>query len=212
MEPTIHQKPSEPQTSPTTADILFMIFLICMLVAVFWIGRLVYDEGKKTEDAKKHGEDLVSWLSEAGNQRFKPGYAHAACAGVPETPKGATDKSTATVKPVLAADKDDKEADQSAPGSWGACLKHLLTKTEFKDMRNPFTGEAPQFAALCVPADRTLAGAIVIEKMIPTPPGSAVPVANSQLVDTDPIEQKLHLRITVCDKGSYPINVGELDF
>ena len=55
-------------------------------------------------------------------------------------------------------------------------------------------------------------GAIVLEKMIATPPGSAVPVINSQLVDSDAIDQKLQLRVTICDKGSYPIKIAELEF
>ena len=28
----------------------------------------------------------------------------------------------------------------------------------------------------------------------------------------DVIEQKLQLRVTVCDKGAYPIRIAELDF
>jgi hypothetical protein len=55
-------------------------------------------------------------------------------------------------------------------------------------------------------------GAVVLEKLIPTPPGSAVPVINSQLIDSDPIDQKLQLRLSVCDKGSYPVKIGEFEF
>jgi len=34
----------------------------------------------------------------------------------------------------------------------------------------------------------------------------------SQLVDTDPIDTKLNLKLTVCDKGGYAIKVDEFEF
>jgi hypothetical protein len=55
-------------------------------------------------------------------------------------------------------------------------------------------------------------GSIVLEKMVATPPGSAVPVINSQLIDTDPIDQKMQLRVSICDKGSYAIKIAEFEF
>jgi hypothetical protein len=45
-----------------------------------------------------------------------------------------------------------------------------------------------------------------------TPLGSAVPVVASQLVDIDPIDTKLSLKLTVCDKGGYPVKVDEFEF
>ena len=87
-----------------------------------------------------------------------------------------------------------------------------MTQTEFKDMVNPFFEEAPQFVAACVPSDASLTGMMVVEKLTPTPPGSAVPMVNSQLVETDPIDQKLQLRVSVCDKGSYAIKIAEFEF
>jgi hypothetical protein len=55
-------------------------------------------------------------------------------------------------------------------------------------------------------------GQIVLEKLTPTPPGSAVPIINSQLVDTDPIDQKIQVRLSVCDKGAYAIKISEFEY
>ena len=87
-----------------------------------------------------------------------------------------------------------------------------MTSTDLKNLVNPFFNEPPKFIAACNPEDSTLMGSIVLEKMVATPPGSAVPVINSQLVETDPIDQKMQLRISVCDKGSYAIKIAEFEF
>jgi len=78
--------------------------------------------------------------------------------------------------------------------------------------RNAFTQEAIRLVAKCDPADRTLVGALSIEKLLPTPPGSAVPAIVSALTAEDLIEQKLQLRLAVCDKGAAPIKIGEVEF
>jgi hypothetical protein len=91
-------------------------------------------------------------------------------------------------------------------------LAHLTSAGEFKDMVNPFTGKAPNFIPACNPADRSHAGSIVVEKTTANPPGSAVPTVTSQLVDTDLIAEKLALKVSVCDKGSYAVKVAEIEF
>jgi hypothetical protein len=77
---------------------------------------------------------------------------------------------------------------------------------------NPFFDETPKFIAACNPDDESLMGSVVLEKMVATPPGSAVPVINSQLVESDPIDQKMQLRVSICDKGSYAIKIAEFEF
>jgi hypothetical protein len=79
-------------------------------------------------------------------------------------------------------------------------------------MVNPFTGKAPNFIPACDPADRSLVGSIVIEKSTANPPGSAVATVTSQLVDADLIAEKMALKISVCDKGSYAVKVAEFEF
>jgi hypothetical protein len=49
--------------------------------------------------------------------------------------------------------------------------------------------------------------------MVATPAGSAIPVVISQLTEpADSIQDKVQIRISVCDKGGYPIQVSELEF
>jgi hypothetical protein len=79
-------------------------------------------------------------------------------------------------------------------------------------MRNPFTGEPPVFIPACNPADHSHAGYIVFDKVTANPPGSAVASVTSQLLETDPIGDKVQLKIAVCDKGSYAVKIAELEF
>ena len=65
---------------------------------------------------------------------------------------------------------------------------------------------------LAGPSDRSLVGGLLLEDLAPTPPGSPVPFVASQLVDEDPIEKKIQVRITICDKGSDAVKIGEVEF
>jgi hypothetical protein len=47
---------------------------------------------------------------------------------------------------------------------------------------------------------------------VPTPPGSAIAAITSELVSLDAIDTKISLKLTVCDKGGYPIKVDEFEF
>jgi hypothetical protein len=176
---------------PTTADKFFLAFLVVIVVAVTWLGVVNYKEALKTETSKSNGEAWVAWLTEAGTQRFEADTQLTACKG--------------GVKPTA-------DAKANAPGTWGACLAHILANTDLKDQINPFFNVAPHFVAACVPSDRTLMGAILLEDLMPTPPGSATPFVASQLLETDAIDYKMQLRLSVCDKGGYAIKVAEFEF
>jgi hypothetical protein len=150
-----------------------------------------YKEAVKVETSKSNGEAWVAWLTETGTTRFEADTQHPAC-------KGGT--------------KPPADAKAGAPGTWGACLAHILATTELKDQINPFFNAAPHFVAACVSTDRTLMGAILLEDLMPTPPGSATPFVASQLVESDPIDYKMQLRLSVCDKGGYAIKVADFEF
>ena len=176
---------------PTTADKLFMFFLLLVVIAVTLLGVVNYKEALKTEASKSNGEAWVAWLTETGTTRFEADTQHPACKG--------------GVKPAADAKATDA-------GTWGACLAHILATTDLKDQINPFFNKPPHFVAACVPSDRTLMGAILLEDLMPTPPGSATPFVASQLVETDAIDYKMQLRLSVCDKGGYAIKVAEFEF
>lgn len=176
---------------PNKADKFFMAFLVIVVAAVTWLGVVNYKEALKTEASKSNGEAWVAWLTETGTTRFEANTQHPACKG--------------GVKPAA-------DAKPGAPGTWGACLAHIMETTDLKDQINPFFNVAPHFVAACVPSDRTLMGAILLEDLMPTPPGSATPFVATQLIEVDPIDYKMQLRLSVCDKGGYAIKVAEFEF
>jgi hypothetical protein len=53
---------------------------------------------------------------------------------------------------------------------------------------------------------------MVLEKLVPTPAGSAIPMVASQVVEMDAIDTKVAMKLTVCDKGGYAIKVDEFEF
>ena len=204
----------------TGADKAFLVFIAFVLLAVTWLGILAYKEALKTEVTKRHGEQWAAWLTQESAKRFEPGYALAACAG---GLKAAAPTAPAPMASAAKADANAPAADPAAaapvspaaaptPNTWGTCLEFLTTQTEFKDMVNPFTSKPPVFIPACNPADHSLVGSIVIDKITPNPPGSAVATVTSQLLATDPIADKVQLKIAVCDKGSYAIKIAELEF
>jgi len=169
---------------PNFFDILFLIFLACMLGIVGWVGVLSHEEGLKNEATKHNGEAWVKWMKDNSEARTKEDFEIEACS---------------------ASDAERKR--------WGDCFKELSESTEpLNKLINPFTTKPVQFVAKCDPKDPQTIGGIFIEKLVPTPAGSAIPVVASQLVDIDPIDTKINLKLTVCDKGGYAIKVDEFEF
>ena len=192
MEPTQDQS-NAANLGPTTSDYLFLLLIAVILVLVTWLGVVNYKEAVKTEDSKANAEAWVAWLTQEGTQRFEADYKTEACKG--------------GVKPAA-----DAKSDGPVLGTWGACLAHAMANTDLKKQINPFFNETPQFIAKCDPADRTVMGGFVLEDLMPTPPGSATPFVASQLVETDAIDYKMQLRLSVCDKGGYAIKIAEFEF
>ena len=214
MEASTEQDRSLEPKDLTGGDYGFIIFILLVLVAVTMLGVIGQREAMKTEGSKRNGEQWAGWFAKASETRFAPDYAMAACAGGVKT-------AAASAAPAAGEDPkpaDAPAADQAAtaptpaPGTWGACLAHLMSATDFKDMVNPFTGAAPNLIPACNPADHSLVGSIVIEKSTANPPGSAIPSVTSQLGDADSIAEKLALKVSVCDKGSYAVKVAEIEF
>ena len=179
------ETPSTVRHRPTLSDTLFLGFLVLVLVAVAAVGRMAYVEGQKNEVGKKNALAWATWLEQAGTDRFKDDFELSGCAG-----------------------------GEAATGqTWADCLPQLVGFTgPLSDMRNPFTQQALTFAAKCDPSNKSLAGALVIERLVPTPPGSAVPVYPLPLTDRDATDQKMQLRVTACDQGAYPGKATEVTF
>lgn len=204
MENTQSPAAQSVKTTPTLADWIFILIVLAILSLVANLGHSAYLEAMHTENSKKNGEDIAKWLTETGANRFKKTFDMPACTG-----------GKAPVKPPEVDADGDGEPDvnpEPVPGTWGACFQHMMTNTDLKQLVNPFFDETPKFIAACNPDDESLMGSVVLEKMVATPPGSAVPMINSQLIDTDPIDQKMQLRVSICDKGSYAIKIAEFEF
>ena len=176
-----------------TGDYYFIGFLIFVVVSVAFLGSINYKEAIKTEQAKSNGEALTAWLTEAGLKRFDADSPHEACKG--------------GVKPALDAKSGDPVA-----GTWGPCFAYIMTKTKLKELSNSFFDAPPKQIAQCDTSDRTAMGAIVLENLVATPVGSAIPFVISPLTDATAIDTKLLLRMSVCDKGGYAIKISEFDF
>ena len=209
----------------------FLALMVLVLITVSWIGMLSYGEGIKTEKTKHNGETWAAWLTENSAKRFEAGYALAACAGGPAAavapepaaaieptePAAATEPTAPNEQAPSAEGETLAKAAPAAPAAaapktWGTCLEAILKNTELKDVVNPFTGKPPEFIEKCDPADYTLHGNIAIEKSVANPVGSAVAATVSPLVAADAIDTKLQLKLSICDKGAYPVKVSEFEF
>jgi hypothetical protein len=167
---------------PVFSDGVFLALLALALGVVVWVGHLAYVEGHKTEQTKRLGEAWLQWLQQAGTDREREDFLPRACA-------------------------------RSGDRQWGACLNGLTDEEgPLKNQVNAFSGQPFAVVAKCDFADRSTVGALVIEKLSPTPPGSAVPFVVSPLSVSDPIDGVLALRVAVCDKGAGPIKIGEAEF
>ncbi len=173
--------------NPTPTDIAFLALLALVLVSVVWVGGLIYKEGLKNEVSKQNAHKWTTWFTEASAKRFEADYDLADCAGGPR--------------------------DKASPALWGKCLAALTADDgPLALLRNPFTKKLPALAAKCDPGNKSLAGALVIEKLVPTPPGSPQPIAASPMVESDPIDQKMQLRVSYCDMGAFPGKPAETEF
>ena len=213
-------QPGDPQhqaqgPSFTIADGFVCLFMVFMFGAVCWLGLFTRGEALKTESAKHNGEAWVAWLKAASEDRFKPGYQYSACAG--QSP-GETGPSVQAQLPSASADAASAATASSPPpapaakATWGGCLEELMAKSELKNLRNPFIGGVPKFVTECSPADRSVVGAMDLDKIIATPVGSAVATVKSDLVNGDLISEKIKIVVTVCDRSADSIKIDEIDF
>ena len=213
-------QPGDPQhqaqgPSFTIADGFFCLFMVLLFGAVCWLGLFTRGEALKTESAKHNGEAWVAWLKAASEDRFKPGYQYSACAG--QSP-GETGPSVQAQLPSASADAASAATASSPPlspaakATWGGCLEELMAKSELKNLRNPFIGGVPKFVSECSPADRSVVGAMDLDKIIATPVGSAVATVKSDLVNGDLISEKIKIVVTVCDSSADSIKIDEIDF
>ena len=191
-----------PHPTPSTgtmtgSDKLFIVFLILVLGLVTWLGSMNYHEGQKEEETKRNGEAWLAWFTDMGGKRHADDFP----ADHPCSPQSKPDLSPTHIK-----------EGKPITGTWGPCLAQAMTESSLKDLKNPFSQQALNLVESCDAKNHKVSGSLVLEEMSPTPAGSPVPFVNSSLADLDPIDHKLQVRITVCNKGGGPIRIGEVEF
>ena len=65
---------------PNKSDILFLIFLACVMATVAWVGVLAYKEGYKNEVTKHNGEAWMKWMKDNSEARAQSGFSVENCA------------------------------------------------------------------------------------------------------------------------------------
>jgi hypothetical protein len=184
-------------------NLVFILWVILILTLVIWTGSLSFKNGLKTEIVKANGLAWIDWLSQASQERFEPSYKIPACAGQPNQ-LDPVEKSPSK--------KELQQSDKKNQTTWAECFQSLTSSDmPLGQLRNPYTNQPVQFIKKCDSADPSLAGALVILKILPTPTISNQNIFKP-LLDGDPIDLKQQLRIFICDHASYPILIGDLEF
>ena len=185
-------------------DIAFILWIILILALVIWTGSLSFKNGLKTEIVKANGLAWIDWLSQASQERFELSYKIPACAGQ-STQLAPVEKSS--------SQKELQQSDKKNQTTWVECFQSLTSSDmPLGQLRNPYTNQPVQFIKKCDSADPSLAGALVILKILPAPNTISNQNIFKPLLDSDPIDLKQQLRIFICDHASYPILIGDFEF
>ena len=185
-------------------NLVFILWVILILTLVIRTGSLSFKNGLKTEIVKANGLAWIDWLSQASQERFEPSYKIPACAGQPNQ-LDPVEKSPSK--------KELQQSDKKNQTTWAECFQSLTSSDmPLGQLRNPYTNQPVQFIKKCDSADPSLAGALVILKILPAPNTISNQNIFKPLLDSDPIDLKQQLRIFICDHASYPILIGDFEF
>jgi len=185
-------------------NLVFILWVILILTLVIWTGSLSFKNGLKTEIVKANGLAWIDWLSQASQERFELSYKIPACAGQ-STQLAPVEKSS--------SQKELQQSDKKNQTTWAECFQSLTSSDmPLGQLRNPYTNQPVQFIKKCDSADPSLAGALVILKILPAPNTISNQNIFKPLLDSDPIDLKQQLRIFICDHASYPILIGDFEF
>ena len=165
-----------------------VICLLCInLIGVILLGRNIYIQGGKLEQARKNAEFVVAWAD---------GVDEDMDAGKPISPPKCTP----------ATDKDLKTA-KFQLNTWGECITSLFgPKGKFPEITNTFMKDGLIYAKKCDREHLESKGALVFERLQTGPTGSPVV---SELKDTDVLLSGMEFRINLCDRGFRLIKIGE---
>lgn len=166
------------------------IFFLLALAAMVLMGAAAlrtWRHATMTELGKAQAEQLQHWMAGADTAGRGEDVVPQACAR-PQAP-GVTSPQ------------------------WGGCAQALLARDgPLGAVRNAFTGASLQFVDKCRPGQADTVGQLMLEKLLPPAPGTALPPTAVPLVESDAIASAIHLRLQVCDAAGYAIHVADLEF
>lgn len=170
------------------SEFLFILMLVAALGLVGFLGRISLQEARRTDAAKEQAVKMLRWLDSlsANSNDIAPALKAHCVAGQPE----------------------DQSAAVKTGSAWQTCRDALaLEGGPLHGYINPFSAEFPVFSEKCDRKNIATRGAIIVEESLKVPPGQTakfVPMQAGRL-----LENGLAVRVTICDKGSYPIKIGE---
>ena len=169
------------------SDYVFICLLCINLIGVILLGRNIYIQGDKLEQARKNAELVVAWADGVGEDIN---------AGKPISPEKCTP----------ASDKDLKTL-KFQINTWGDCVTSLFgPKGKFPEITNTFVKDGPIWVKKCDREHFESKGALLFERLQTGPGGSHVA---SELKDTDVLTSGMEFRINLCDRGFRLIKIGE---
>ncbi len=170
------------------SEFLFILTLTGALVLVGFLGRISMQEARRTEAAKEQAVKMVQWF---------------------ESLSANASEITAAIKDQCGvAEPVEKTASTSVAKTWQTCREALaLEGGPLYGYVNPFGEENPLFNEKCDRKNISTRGAIIVEESLKVPPGQ--PAAFAPMQDGRLLEKDLAFRVTICDKGSFPIKIGE---
>jgi hypothetical protein len=180
------------------SDFLWFSILAAILSLVAWIGTIMIIETRHTAAAIENVHRIKDWMSVNG-----PRAQHTS--QVDEPPEDCTPP-----KGTLAACADwvdqhpPKAASASAVCSAGGgsirnCLDHLVSATgDLKEIRNPFSDQAPVFSAACSSSNPQTLGTMMV--FIGKPKSSTDPSLEYKVLKSQSLDQPAALRFMVCGR------------
>ena len=169
------------------SDYVFICLLCINLIGVILLGRNIYIQGNKLEQARKNAELVMAWADRVDEDMD---------AGKPISPPKCTP----------ATDQDLKTA-KFQPNTWSECTSSLFGPNgKFPEITNTFMKDGLIYAKKCDRENLESKGALVFERLQTGPTGSPVV---SELKDTDVLLSGMEFRINLCDRGFRLIKIGE---
>jgi len=170
------------------SEFLFILTLTGALVLVGFLGRISMQEARRTEAAKEQAVKMVQWFeSLSANSEDIPPSLKEQC---------------------VAVDPSDKSGSGKSASTWQSCRNALAMEGgPLHGYTNPFSENNAVFNEKCDRKDLATRGGIVVEESLKVPPGQ--PAVFAPIQDGRSLEKDLTLRVTICDKGSFPIKIGE---